>query len=63
VSLIRVLGQTNLPLLVGECLEFLNLKIHNVLVPYVRELFVGMPQSTKLPMFFYGTHILSLPSN
>lgn len=75
VSLIRVLGRTNLPLLIGECLENLNLKvnfivavertpdllhrsqIHNVLVPYVRELFVGMPHSTKLPMFFYGTYI------
>jgi cytoplasmic FMR1 interacting protein len=57
VSLVRVLGRTNLPLLVGECLENLNLKIQNVLVPYVRELFVGMPPSTKLPMFFYGTSV------
>lgn len=27
ISLIRVLGRANLPLLVGECLENLNLKV------------------------------------
>jgi cytoplasmic FMR1 interacting protein len=54
-SLIRIVSRTNLPLIIGECLENLNLKIQNVLVPYVRELFVGMPLSSKLPMFDYGT--------
>ncbi|KAL6064809.1 Cytoplasmic FMR1-interacting protein [Balamuthia mandrillaris] len=53
-SMLRLVGRTNLPLVVGECLENMNLKLTNVLVPYVRELFVGMPQSSKLPIFDYG---------
>eukprot|EP01090_Pellita_catalonica_P002598 TRINITY_DN12174_c0_g1_i2.p1 TRINITY_DN12174_c0_g1~~TRINITY_DN12174_c0_g1_i2.p1 ORF type:complete len:407 (+),score=69.07 TRINITY_DN12174_c0_g1_i2:276-1496(+) len=55
LALVRVVGRTNLPLVVGECLENLNLKIANVLIPYVRELLKGMPQSSKLPLFQYMT--------
>lgn len=54
-SLLRLCGRTNLPLVISELLENMGLKIQNVLVPYVRELFVGMPVSSKLPMYDYRT--------
>ena len=55
LSLLRLVGRTNLPLVVGECLENLKLKIQNVLVPYIRVLFSGMPQSSKLRAYDYQT--------
>ena len=54
-SIIRLVGKTNLPLVVSECLQNMDLKIRNVLAPYVRELMSGMPPSSKLPIHDYGT--------
>lgn len=63
LSLVRMVGKTSLPLVIGECLENLALKIQNVLIPYVRELFVGMPASSKLPMYDYKTDGILLDKN
>jgi len=55
ISLIRVVGKASLPLIISECLQNLELKINNVLGPYIFELKEGMPPSSKLPIFDYGT--------
>lgn len=45
-----------LSLIVGEVLRNMELKLVNVLAPYVKELMLsGMPQSSKLPIHDYGT--------
>jgi len=54
-SIIQLVGKSNLPLVVSECLQNMDLKIRNVLAPYVRELMSGMPPSSKLPIHDYGT--------
>ena len=54
-ALIRVLGTQNMPILVHECLGHIELKINNVLTPYISALLAGMPQKTKLPIYDYGT--------
>ncbi|GAM27817.1 hypothetical protein SAMD00019534_109930 [Acytostelium subglobosum LB1] len=55
-SLINTVGRKNLPLIVGECLRNIEIKISNVLTPYCRELIQsGMPASQKLPIYDYGT--------
>eukprot|EP01119_Soliformovum_irregulare_P019520 TRINITY_DN6199_c0_g1_i4.p1 TRINITY_DN6199_c0_g1~~TRINITY_DN6199_c0_g1_i4.p1 ORF type:complete len:1378 (-),score=485.69 TRINITY_DN6199_c0_g1_i4:58-4191(-) len=54
-SILRVVGKSNLPLVISECLQNMDLKIRNVLAPYVRELMGGMPPSSKLPIHDYGT--------
>lgn len=54
-ALIRVVGKANLALVIGECLHNVELKISNVLAPYVRELNKAMPPSSKLPLFDYKT--------
>ena len=48
-------GREGLPLIISEVLRNMELKIVNVLSPYVKELFVGMPPSSKLPLHDYGT--------
>eukprot|EP01114_Cavostelium_apophysatum_P018213 TRINITY_DN5592_c0_g1_i1.p1 TRINITY_DN5592_c0_g1~~TRINITY_DN5592_c0_g1_i1.p1 ORF type:complete len:1338 (-),score=458.14 TRINITY_DN5592_c0_g1_i1:118-4131(-) len=53
-SILHLVGRSNLPLIVSECLQNMDLKLRNVLAPYVRELMGGMP-STKLPIHDYGT--------
>jgi len=55
VAIVHLLGRTNLPMLVNECLRNLDLKIQSVLAPYVTELTSGLPKSLKLPAFQYGT--------
>lgn len=47
--------ESGLSLILGEIMRNMELKIVNVLDPYVKELFSGMPQSSKLPIFDYGT--------
>eukprot|EP00026_Physarum_polycephalum_P001363 Phypoly_transcript_01364.p1 GENE.Phypoly_transcript_01364~~Phypoly_transcript_01364.p1 ORF type:complete len:1135 (+),score=191.05 Phypoly_transcript_01364:297-3407(+) len=54
-SLLRLAGREGLPLIISEVLRNMELKIVNVLSPYVKELFVGMPPSSKLPIHDYGT--------
>lgn len=54
-SIVNLLGKSHMPLVVSECLQNIDLKIRNVLLPYVRELMGGMPQSSKLPIHDYGT--------
>ncbi|KYQ91088.1 component of SCAR regulatory complex [Tieghemostelium lacteum] len=55
-SMLNLVGKKNLPLIVGECLRSMEIKIINVLSPYVKELLAnGMPPSTKLPIYDYGT--------
>ncbi|KAN0039438.1 hypothetical protein ACTA71_001632 [Dictyostelium dimigraforme] len=54
-SILRIVGKKNLPLIVGEILRNIEIKITNVLSPYVSELLQGMPASTKLPIYDYGT--------
>ncbi|EFA78321.1 component of SCAR regulatory complex [Heterostelium album PN500] len=55
-ALINVVGRKNLPLIIGECLRNIEIKINNVLTPYCRELIQsGMPPSQKLPIYDYGT--------
>eukprot|EP01133_Synstelium_polycarpum_P001207 gene1207-1395_t len=55
-ALIRVVGRKNLPLIVGEVLRNIEIKLTSVLAPYVRELIQsGMPPSQKLPIYDYGT--------
>jgi cytoplasmic FMR1 interacting protein len=54
-SIIRLVGKTNLPLIISELLQNIDLKIRNVLVPYVKELMGGMPVYSKLPIHDYGT--------
>jgi cytoplasmic FMR1 interacting protein len=54
-SITNLLGKSQIPLVLSECLQNFDLKIRNVLVPYVRELMGGMPASSKLPIHDYGT--------
>ncbi|PRP73917.1 component of SCAR regulatory complex, partial [Planoprotostelium fungivorum] len=54
-AIIKLVGPTNLPLIVSECLQNMDLKIRNVLAPYVKELLGGMPANSKLPPYMYGT--------
>jgi cytoplasmic FMR1 interacting protein len=54
-ALIRVVGKANMALVIAESLHNVELKINNVLVPYVRELNKAMPPSSKLPLFDYKT--------
>eukprot|EP01132_Coremiostelium_polycephalum_P008287 gene8287-10183_t len=55
ISMIQIIKKKNLPLIVGEVLRSIEIKINNVLRPYVAELIQGMPPSTKLPIYDYGT--------
>ncbi|EGC37325.1 Rac-binding component of scar regulatory complex [Dictyostelium purpureum] len=54
-SLLRMVTKKNLPLVVAEVLRNIEIKTTNVLSPYVLELLQGMPASTKLPIYDYGT--------
>jgi len=54
MSILHLIGRSNLPLVISECLQNMDLKLRNVLAPYVRELMGGMP-GTKLPIHDYGT--------
>lgn len=54
-SILRLVGRSNLPLVISECLQNMDLKIRSVLAPYVKELMGGMPPSSKLPIHDYGT--------
>jgi len=54
-AIVNLVGHSNLPLIVSECIQNMDLKLRSVLAPYVRELFGGMPQSSKLPIHDYGT--------
>lgn len=54
-SIVNLVGKSHMPLVISECLQNIDLKIRNVLVPYVRELMGGMPPSSKLPSHDYGT--------
>jgi len=55
LALLRLVGRSGLPLVISEVLRNMELKVGNVLSPYVRELQGGMPQSSKLPIHDYGT--------
>jgi cytoplasmic FMR1 interacting protein len=56
LALLRVVKEEGLSLLIGEVLRNMELKLVNVLAPYVKELVLsGMPQSSKLPIHDYGT--------
>jgi len=54
-AIVNLVGTSNLPLIVSECIQNMDLKLRNVLVPYVRELMGGMPPNSKLPIHDYGT--------
>jgi len=54
-ALLRVVGKSNLPLIIGELLQNMELKLRNVLHPYVKELQEGMPPKTPLPFYDYKT--------
>jgi len=54
-ALLRLVGSTGLPLMISEILRNMELKVVNVLAPYVKELQGGMFQSFKLPIHDYGT--------
>ena len=54
-SIIRLVTIPHLPLIINECIQQMDLKVRNVLVPYVRELFQGMPAKSKLTRHDYGT--------
>lgn len=53
--MLRLAGKQGLPLIISEVLRNMELKLVNVLEPYVKELVAGMPQSSKLPIHDYGT--------
>jgi cytoplasmic FMR1 interacting protein len=53
-SIIRIIGKSNLSLLISEILENMKLKLVNVLHPYVKELMEGLPLKSTLPRFDYG---------
>ena len=51
-----MIKEAGLSLVIGEILRNMELKLVNVLAPYVKELLLsGMPQSSKLPIHDYGT--------
>eukprot|EP01120_Amphizonella_sp_Union-15-10_P009751 TRINITY_DN3768_c0_g1_i1.p1 TRINITY_DN3768_c0_g1~~TRINITY_DN3768_c0_g1_i1.p1 ORF type:complete len:705 (+),score=150.10 TRINITY_DN3768_c0_g1_i1:121-2235(+) len=54
-TFIRIIGKSSLNLVLNECLQNMELKLKNVLEPYVRELSSGMPPKTSLPFHDYGT--------
>lgn len=55
-SIIRVIGKRTVLLLVDQILQNMELKLHNVLIPYVTEVVKGMPgDKTNLPIYAYGT--------
>jgi len=54
-AIIDLVGQENLLLIVTECLSNLEIKVTNVLAPYLQSLIGGMPPSSKLPISDYGT--------
>ena len=55
LALVRIIGKENLPLLIDEVMNNINLKVCNIIAPYITELNEGMPPSSKLPRFDYGT--------
>jgi len=56
LSLLRVIKEAGLSLVIGEIIRNMELKLVNVLAPYVKELLLsGMPQSSKLPIYEYGS--------
>ncbi|KAJ5078315.1 cytoplasmic fmr1-interacting protein-related [Anaeramoeba ignava] len=54
LSMLRIIGEENLPLIAQECLTNVGLKIQNVLAPYVEELLSGISTKTNLPSLDYG---------
>lgn len=54
-ALMNIIDVEEVPLIVSEVLKNTQLKIDNALVPYISSLMQGMPPSSKLPMFDYGT--------
>ena len=52
-ALVNIVGNQNVSLIVDECLNHLELKIENILVPYVSELFSAMPPNSRNPMADY----------
>eukprot|EP01117_Protostelium_nocturnum_P005158 TRINITY_DN1874_c0_g1_i1.p1 TRINITY_DN1874_c0_g1~~TRINITY_DN1874_c0_g1_i1.p1 ORF type:complete len:1354 (-),score=489.30 TRINITY_DN1874_c0_g1_i1:93-4154(-) len=54
-AIVKLVGATDLPLIVSECLQNMDLKIRNVLAPYVSEAFKGLYRSSKLPPHAYKT--------
>ncbi|KAJ5068208.1 cytoplasmic fmr1-interacting protein-related [Anaeramoeba ignava] len=54
LSILRIIGEQNLPLIAQECLTNVELKIQNVLAPYVEELLNGISTKTNLPSIDYG---------
>jgi cytoplasmic FMR1 interacting protein len=55
VSLVRVLGTEGVGLLVSEVINSWGHKLRTVIDPYFRELLVGMPANSRLPLFDYKT--------
>eukprot|EP00002_Diphylleia_rotans_P029065 TRINITY_DN588_c0_g1_i6.p1 TRINITY_DN588_c0_g1~~TRINITY_DN588_c0_g1_i6.p1 ORF type:complete len:1506 (-),score=325.74 TRINITY_DN588_c0_g1_i6:191-4708(-) len=53
-ALVRVVGVSNISLYVNEVIKNMELKVQQVIAPYIRELVSGLPPSTKLPLFDYG---------
>ncbi|KAJ3433774.1 cytoplasmic fmr1-interacting protein-related [Anaeramoeba flamelloides] len=48
LAILKWIGEDNLPLIAQECLTNVELKIQNVLAPYVEELLAGMITKTNL---------------
>eukprot|EP00163_Fabomonas_tropica_P004632 TRINITY_DN1407_c0_g1_i1.p1 TRINITY_DN1407_c0_g1~~TRINITY_DN1407_c0_g1_i1.p1 ORF type:complete len:1349 (+),score=375.75 TRINITY_DN1407_c0_g1_i1:400-4047(+) len=54
-ALFRLLGPDNFPVVVEECIGYIETVLTTQLQPYFSVLLQGLPQSTKLPGFEYGT--------
>lgn len=55
-AMIRIIGKKSVLLLIDQVLQNMQLKLHNVLIPYVTEIIKGMPgDKTNLPLYSYGT--------
>jgi len=53
-AILRLIGKETLPLVLSEILQNMNLKLPNVLHPYVKELMGGFPVKINLPIYDYG---------
>jgi cytoplasmic FMR1 interacting protein len=56
LAMYRLIGKSNVPLLVEQLVQNMDLKLHNVLEPYFKQILGGMPSDkSSLPIYDYGT--------
>jgi cytoplasmic FMR1 interacting protein len=56
LAMYRLIGKSNVPLLVEQLVQNMDLKLHNVLEPYFKQVLGGMPSDkSSLPIYDYGT--------